>query len=125
MPVVRVSFGGMRGKLVLAAVLLGAGCLSTSGVVQYGDLPDGPTPEEQLREILDWADADGSPAALEARQQADTGLRRTTDADADRERISRAWTHARAAARPDLEPQEKERLWRLCANELTHGADGT
>ena len=111
----------MRGKLTLAVVLLVAGCLSSGGVVQSGKLPEEPTPEEQLREVLDWAAADGSPMALEAKEQAGESLRRTTDSEANRKKISRAWTHAQAATRPGLESQEKDRLWRLCVNELTHG----
>lgn len=115
----------MRAKLLLAAVLAGCGSTTTgAGWVRFGNRPDEPTPQERLREIVDWAEADGSPAAREAGQQAETGLRRAASTDADRETISRAWSHAQAAARPGLEPQEKERLWRLCANELTHGADG-
>jgi len=114
----------MRAQLLVVAALLGAGCLSTGGVVQYGELPPEPAAEEQLREILDWATADGSPTALKAKQQAGANLRRTTESDADRERISRAWTHAQSATRVGLEAQEKERLWAACISELTHGPDG-
>ena len=114
----------MRAQLLVVAVLLGAGCLSTGGVVQYGELPPEPTAEEQLREILDWAAVDGSPTAREAKQQAGANLRRTKESDAYRESVSRAWTHAQAATRPGLEAQEKERLWAACISELTHGPDG-
>jgi hypothetical protein len=114
----------MRAQRLVVALLLGTGCLSTGGVVQHGELPPGPTAEEQLREILDWAAADGSPTAIEVRKNAETRLRRATKSDADREKISRAWTHAQAATRPGLDAQEKERLWAACISELTHGPDG-
>jgi hypothetical protein len=109
---------------MVAAVLLAAGCMSTTGVVQYGDLPPEPTPGEQLQEILDWATADGSVDALEAKKQAQAVLRRPSDSEAYGEKISRAWTHAQAASQSGLEAQEKRRLWTLCSNELTHGPSG-
>jgi len=114
----------MRAQPLVVALLLGAGCLGTSGVVQHGELPPEPTAAEQLREILDWAAADGSPTAIEVSRNAETRLGRATKSDADRERISRAWAHAQAATRPGLEAQEKERLWAACISELTHGPDG-
>lgn len=113
---------------MIAAVFLAAGCGMSTGVVQYGDLPEDSartaTPAEQLQEILDWATADGSVTALEAKKQAQMVLRRPNDSEEYKETVSRAWTHAQAASRPDVDAREKEKLWVKCVNELTHGPSG-
>jgi hypothetical protein len=114
---------------MVAAVLVAAGCgMSTAGVVQHGDLPEesdrAPTSAAQLREILDWAAADGSVTALEAEKQAQMMLRRTDDSEAYKESVSRAWAHARAASQPDLDARKREKLWIKCVSELTHGPSG-
>lgn len=114
---------------MVAAALVVAGCgLSTTGVVQHGDLPDDSertvTPAEQLQEILDWAAADGSVTAIEAKKQAQMVLRRPDDSEAYKERVSRAWAHAQAASQPDLDARKREKLWVKCVNELTHGPSG-
>lgn len=111
---------------MIAAVLWAAGCGMSTGVVQYGDLPEESTATaaEQLQEILDWATADGSVTALEAKKQAQMVLRRPNDSEEYKETVSRAWTHAQAASRPDVETREKEKLWTACVSELTHGPSG-
>lgn len=119
----------MRGTLIVAAILIAAGCgTSTTGLVKYGDLPDESartrTPAEHLQEILDWAAADGSVTALEAKKQAQMVLRRPNDSEAYKESVAKAWAHAQAASQPDLEAREREKLWVKCVSELTHGPSG-
>lgn len=114
---------------IVAVVLMAVGCGGMStGVVQYGDLPEESertaTPAEQLQEILDWAAADGSVTAREAKKQAQMVLRRPNDSEEYKESVARAWGHAQAASQPDLDAREKEKLWVKCVNELTHGPSG-
>jgi len=110
-------------QLMVAVALLAAGCLVPSGVV-YEDPPPGPTPAELLQEILDWAAADGSATALDAKQAAQAVLHRPSDSEAYKDKISRAWTQAQAATKPGLQTGKKKRLWAACISELTHGPDG-
>jgi hypothetical protein len=119
----------MRLLPVVAAALLAAGCLSsspTTSLVRQDDSepPPAPAPQDQLREIAEWARADDSPMAVEALEKAEASLRVASRTDAQRKSVSRAWTHAQAASKPGLDPAEKKRLWTLCANELTHGPSG-
>ena len=108
---------------MVAAVLLGAGCIVPSGVT-YDDPPEGPSAAELLQEILDWAEADGSATALDAKKAAQATLRRPSDSEEYRERVSRAWNHAQAAIQPGVRSGKKTRLWAACVSELTHGPDG-
>jgi len=113
----------MRGKLMVAVALVAAGCLAPSGV-SYDDPPEGPTSAELLQEILDWAEADGSATAMDAKKAAQGVLRSPSDSEDYKERVSRAWTHAQAAIQPGVQSGKKTRLWAACISELTHGPDG-
>ena len=62
--------------------------------------------------------------ALEAKKQAQMVLRRPNDSEEYKESVSRAWTHAQSASRPNLEANKRERLWTACISELTHGPSG-
>ncbi len=129
----------MRGTwliTVAAAVLLSAGCKSAktqvTGVPQEGTWPhiewprgSGVTAALRLHEIITWAEADGSPKAMEARERAETcaqshhGTR-----DTHCQLVLEAWTHANhVAMNPGLPPHEKEQHWQACVDELTHGPD--
>ncbi|MHC4816773.1 MAG: hypothetical protein ACYTF8_01760 [Planctomycetota bacterium] len=76
----------------------------------------GTTAWERLRNIHDWAEADGGPMALEARDRA-IACRdaHPTVNDFHRARVFAAWTHA-DQARVTGDPA----LWQACRDELTH-----
>lgn len=129
----------MRGTWLIAlaaAALLWAGCKSKpqeTAVPQEGVWPhvecplgSGITAALRLDEIITWAQADGSPKAMEARVQAEQCARDHTGVNEVHCReVFRAWTHANeVATNPGLPPHEKEQLWQACVDELTHGPEG-
>jgi len=131
----------MRGTwliVAVAAALLWAGCAGTTkgeiqGVPQEGTWPhvecppgSGITAALRLNEIIGWAQADGSPKALEARLKAEECATAHTGVnDLHCQKVVSAWTHANQVAMdPGLPPHEKEQLWQACVDELTHGPDG-
>lgn len=129
----------MRGTwliTVAVAVLLWAGCKSAApemqGVPQEGTWPhvewphgSGITAALRLDEIITWAQADGSPKAMEARAKAAecAQVHHGTN-DTHCQMVLVAWEHARAVAtQPGLPPDQKRALWQACVDELTHGPD--
>jgi hypothetical protein len=120
--------------VAVAAALLWAGCgtpkRQLEGEPQAGTWPhvecppgSGVTAALRLDEIIGWAQADGSPKAMEAREKAEECARDHHRVDDEHCRsVLQAWTHAnKVAMDPGLPPHEKEALWQLCVDELTHG----
>lgn len=128
----------MRGTWLITiavAVLLLAGCKTPSqqGVAQEGMWPHVECPPGsgipaalRLDEIMNWAQADGSPKALEARLKAEEcGRDHVGVNETHCQEVFRAWSHANeVATNPGLPPHEKEQLWQACVDELTHGPEG-
>jgi hypothetical protein len=121
--------------LITVAVLLWAGCKTQTqqGVPQEGVWPHVDCPagsgipaEVRLDEITNWAQADGSPKAMEARTKAEECARDHVGVnDEHRQEVFQAWTHAKeVATNPGLPLPEKQQLWQACVDELTHGPEG-
>jgi len=116
-----------------AAVLL-VGCATSqpafqvmahTGTWPHIEYPEGSgvTAALRLNQIIEWTHANPSPLADRARELAEEcGRDHQRVGAVHSQEVFRAWGHAqKVATQPDLPPHEKEALWQLCVDELTHG----
>ena len=127
----------MRGTwqiVAAAAAVLLAGCATSQPVFEvvphtgawpHIEYPEGSgiTAALRLNQIIEWTHANPSPEADRARLLAEEcGRDHHRVEAAHSQSVLSAWNHAHnVATQPGLTPEEKEALWRLCVDELTHG----